>query len=559
VSYGQVISGCTQNVAVSILTLRAEGETELVADASTAAGSCTNTVVTSGVVTAALTLPVTSKTLSGNQLQNVVPATTPPTPVPFTGNSDAVLILTPAAGAAQYFPGNVNGTAVSFNIPCTGGAGPTCIPAGTFTLTVTNIRVNAFGATGQVNETILLSYSGANNQSLSTSIPPEGVGFVLPSLSAAYITGQQIGPYTICSGNSLTGAGGVNAPPSFTLTIKEAANAFKLQSGASSEQGSFPFNYPVGPLTAANAPLLAQTGTGTATQATQINIALGNLPTGTGTTVYAPISVVSGGTTLTLVGSPAVATAPPAAVSQNLVALTPANGALNVTYAPSIITSTGTSFNVPIFVTFGPNTAAVQGPITALVSYAPAVAITGPATQIPTFGVSAGTPLNAQTIVACSTTLIFPYVTNSSGFETGIAIANTTTDNLGTTAARPSNATPVNGICTMNFYGSVAQPTAVTFPGPTTNPSTGLMGAYSATATPPNSPVVTGVLTTMLGTSNPTGGFTGYAIAQCNFTDAHGFAFILDASGTPGATGPEGYVAVVVPGTRGESTGNTGE
>ena len=68
------------------------------------------------------------------------------------------------------------------------------------------------------------------------------------------------------------------------------------------------------------------------------------------------------------------------------------------------------------------------------------------------------TPVSASVITVCQTTLLFPYVTNATGFETGIAISNTTTDNLGT--AGKSVATPTTGTCTLNFYGNAASPTA---------------------------------------------------------------------------------------------------
>ena len=44
--------------------------------------------------------------------------------------------------------------------------------------------------------------------------------------------------------------------------------------------------------------------------------------------------------------------------------------------------------------------------------------------------------------------LLFPFVTNQSGFDSGIEIANTSTDPFGTT--------PASGACTLNFYGANA-------------------------------------------------------------------------------------------------------
>lgn len=139
---------------------------------------------------------------------------------------------------------------------------------------------------------------------------------------------------------------------------------------------------------------------------------------------------------------------------------------------------------------------------------------------IPRFAdTSSGT--NIATIVLCQTTLLFPFVTNLGGFDTGIAIANTTTDPFGTRVQ--------SGSCTLNFYGTAA-PAAVT---------TGNI----ATAT---------VYTTLASTA--AAGFQGYMIAVCNFQLAHGFAFISDIGARNLAMG---YLALVVQtGTGNRNSGN---
>jgi hypothetical protein len=187
-------------------------------------------------------------------------------------------------------------------------------------------------------------------------------------------------------------------------------------------------------------------------------------------------------------------------------------------------------------VTFAPNSTTAQGPFTVAVAYAPAVApLTGPPTTIPTFALG-GKPLPASIISFCQTTLLFPYVTNATGYETGLAIANTSTDNLlAATTASPNGASfgpAVSGSCSLNFYGNAAQPKAATFP------KTGSLGVYTSAG---QAPIYASTLTDLITVS----GFTGYVIANCNFLDAHGFAFIVDSSG--GSTGPEGYLALVIP------------
>jgi hypothetical protein len=502
--------------AFSNPTLRAEGETELVADAE--ATGCTVTGglgvggSTTGAVYATVSLPITSKAI---------------TTTGYAGNSEATLqVLTGGVVVATY-PGTVTGTQVAFT-------GVT-FPAAASTYEVSNIRVNASASnTPQVTETLDIQYSSAG---LSANYSPSGaltynVGYILASLGATSLAGTaptNITSYTVCSGNPLpfggtTTVSGTNL--AFTVNIKElVAGAFKTQA---QENGS----YVAGGASAV----------GTATSADEVLLTLGNVPAST--TVYAPQSVTVNGTTLSLSNTTAV-TSPAAIVALgNEVALTPSNGVVTITYTVTAAASTAAStFPIAIYPIFAANSAAAQGPITVLVSYAPAAAVTGPAASIPTFAVSTATPVNTSIISVCQTTLLFPYVTNATGFETGIAVVNTTTDNLATfPVVGGSAATPTTGTCTLNFYGNAAQPTKTVTP---------TLGAYTA-ATPTVVPVYANILTTLVGSS----GFSGYAIAQCNFLEAHGFAFITDTSGT--FSGTEGYVAVVVPNGRGEGLG-TGE
>jgi hypothetical protein len=109
------------------------------------------------------------------------------------------------------------------------------------------------------------------------------------------------------------------------------------------------------------------------------------------------------------------------------------------------------------------------------------------------------------------TNLMFPFVTNQGGFDTGISIANTGKDSFGTTGSK--------GVCTFDFFGSSA----------------------------PTSPVTTGQVlpgtntTTLASTIAP--GFQGYMVARCKFPFAHGFAFISDIGARNLAMG---YLPLVV-------------
>jgi hypothetical protein len=131
----------------------------------------------------------------------------------------------------------------------------------------------------------------------------------------------------------------------------------------------------------------------------------------------------------------------------------------------------------------------------------------------------------------CQTNLLFPYVTNWAGFDTGIAIANTSTDPFGTPADRVQA-----GRCRLNYYGRLANGNPPT----TTREETDRDVAAGET--------ITLVLSSGGGlglAGNPN--FQGYIIAQCDFQFAHGFAFITD--GPIGqARVAEGYLALVLDG-----------
>jgi len=184
--------------------------------------------------------------------------------------------------------------------------------------------------------------------------------------------------------------------------------------------------------------------------------------------------------------------------------------------------STNETFNFAVWVQFTANPGANSPPpgtATVNASFAPTPPVPFSASAgsaasasltIPRFA-DTSTARNAIVISICQTLLLFPFVTNVSGFDTGIAIANTSTDPISTGAQ--------NGACVMSWYDGT---------GKTPNVNTGNI----ATGT---------VYTTLASTSAP--GFSGYMMALCNFQFAHGFAFISDIGARNLAMG---YLALVV-------------
>jgi len=110
-----------------------------------------------------------------------------------------------------------------------------------------------------------------------------------------------------------------------------------------------------------------------------------------------------------------------------------------------------------------------------------------------------------------ATNLLFSFVTNQAGFDTGIAIANTTADPFGTT--------PQDGTCTLTFFGASA-------PAPFVTP-----------------PILAGTVYVNVASSIAPG-FQGYVITECDFPLAHGFAFVSDLGAQNVAMGS---LALVIP------------
>jgi hypothetical protein len=144
------------------------------------------------------------------------------------------------------------------------------------------------------------------------------------------------------------------------------------------------------------------------------------------------------------------------------------------------------------------------------------------------------------TISRCSCNLLWPFVTQQFGYDTGIAIANTSTDNLGVGGA--SVAQPQQGTVTFNYYGVVGTN------GPPPPAQTTLTSTPIASGT-----VMVYTLSqgnTAIGLDNRGANFTGYLITTAQFQYCHGFAFISALGAGPTSAGiSEGYLALVLDGT----------
>jgi hypothetical protein len=476
------------------------------------------------------------------------------TPVAVAVNS----LETPNTPGYNVFQGVVAGSSVTF-------FGVPILPPATTgiqrTFRITNIRINAQGVSAGsfgVNP-VYANISTNGNTSLPLSNPQLTVGFVLSSLTTT------VGSYTNwLQCNSLPPATLVD-----TISFTEKfATAFKtrvvpLTNSQYAAQATNPTgqNIPGGVangsggstvslLLNSESDFIFPIGTayaGLADFGTRLKAVFTNVPNGV--TLYVTVNNIGNTTTASLggIGSAATAgnqstyawaqyvgteTAPEVASANvttgSLVTLTPVNGTATAVWEvlnanPNAIDS----FSFGIYLAYKSNTANnlptpgapgyVSGwyaPTSASGAFTDAAgsgATTGP---IPRFIPAPGTTTPFVNINICQTVLLWPYVTTGqtgNGFDTGLAISNTTTDPFGTVAQ--------NGICTLNWYGA-----NTIYGGTTTTPTATL------TTTTPN--VASG--TTWVGLSStlqavPSGNsWTGYVIGVCNFQGAHGYAAITD-------------------------------
>jgi hypothetical protein len=195
--------------------------------------------------------------------------------------------------------------------------------------------------------------------------------------------------------------------------------------------------------------------------------------------------------------------------------------------------NTNETIQFGVYITYTANVAQNSPPAgtsTVNLSYAPTppafTAAAGAAASstltIPRFIPDASAARNILVVTICRTILLYPYITNQAGFDTGIEIANTSQDPFTT----GSNATAAQaGNCTLTWYGgTTTAPTTPPAPSSTGTIAGGTIYVNTAQALVPN--------------------FQGYMIAVCNFQYAHGFAFISDVGARNLAMG---YLPLVIP------------
>ncbi len=475
----------------------------------------------------------------------------------------------PTTPGANIFQGVVSGNAVTFfGIPIL----PPSSTGVSRVFRITNIRANANGVTaggptpGSVVASISISGSTSlpiTNSTLTTGFVQQGLSPTGTLLRNGSNTGNGSGngtSFNQCTGVSVTSTSSTASSIGVLQFQENFATAFKVRYTAgvvqnipgtifNSESGFYlngaSFSSGFGVTTSA----------GLADYGTRLKATFSNVPSGVslyvstrdvtngfsvnGNTLAQAVLVVSEGAVDS--GTPPAAnTVPMATATANYAGPVP-SGASAPGISPVPIGGNGTGaavweivstnpasidtvgFSVYINYSASPatNSPAAPSTIAVTMSFAPTpsgglfTSSTGAAASsslpIPRFSDSLDITKNLANFALCTTSLLYPYVINTNGFDTGLAIANTTTDPFGTT--------PQVGTCALNFYGS-------------TTPAAPFVTASIPTGT---------VYANLASTVAP--GFSGYIIAVCNFQLAHGFAFVSDVGARNLAMG---YLALVL-------------
>ncbi len=472
-----------------------------------------------------------------------------------------------ASATSPFVPGAGGGAAVTGGNPYNVYQGQQVTPAsvtfnnvpidppgtqGTRVFRVTNIRAdaNALGVTSAnappvgISETITVS-SGA--QLPINNNAQQVVAFVLNGLvvtPGALTAFQQCVSQTFALAETIQLTKGF--PAAFKIrnigTTPSAPNALLAQDNLSQNQGTENPAIAESDYYDPNAAVNPITNAGLADFGTRLRVVVGGVQSGV--TVWVPVTLAFDPTMTTnaLNGTVVNTGAPANATSLYAVLVTSEGGAFTAAtangtgasagYESVTISSTGVgeavyevlqvnpgvveSLTVPVYISYTANPGANSpglGTATIGGSFAPiSTDVNASATDpIPRFA-DTSVAANAWSIGKCATHLLFPFVTNQAGFETGFAISNTSMDQYGTSTQ--------TGICTFNFFGDKA-PAA--FPTP---------AAIAAGTT----------YTNLASAISP--GFQGYVIVDCQFQYAHGFAFITQASTF---LGTEGYLALIIP------------
>jgi hypothetical protein len=528
---------CSASTA-STPSIRAEGLAELVGDLLI---TCTGgTTVTTGPVPQVSVILSLNTAVTSRVLGSAIPALTEA--LLFIDDPAPASQVPCVAATCQNTDNVIQGTLPEFNrvqflnVPLN-PPGPT----GTRTLRIKNVRVNStlIPVNGSVIALVIVSGAGAPTAAVTN--PQQTLASVRQTLgfdirTTADAASAATPAFVACTGSNLdlaaNNAAVYSTPGGRSLHIRFSEtgvpNAFRRRvagttlatpttltnqdspAAASTTESGF-YNANLTPANGLNRAGLADHGT-------RLRAQFSNIPANL--KVFVTVREVNPGTTAS---AKAVLTNSPGPFSA-IAADSTADGGLKLVPASGEVVweileedpaaAETVSFGVVLAYSANPQPATATA--TVVGSYSPinAAGAASPTDPIPRH-VSLLTPINAFTINACRTTLLFQFLSNRAGFDTGIAVTNTSRDTLGTANQ--------SGRCTATFFPT---PTNQTY-APLQTPNilaAGEQWIFAISATRP--------------------GFQGYMMVTCDFQFAHGYAFISDFGAEKLA---QGYQALVIP------------
>jgi hypothetical protein len=435
---------------------------------------------------------------------------------------------------------------------------------------ITNLRVNANGITGGGSgfQSVLAQIS-VNNVQVSVTNPTVTVGYIQQSFQGSFRNGTNAA--AVATSTFYQCQPQINTPVAFLRFSELFGTAFKTRvNGANGGSGTGYYPLTVSSTQIQNIPgaiynsesgfvsnfgatttLAAASKAGLADYGTRLKAVFSNLPAGV--SVYVATVNDTDGTTPTggaaagtgvvpaPAGSPELAylvntevgvdpfTAVTATIPNEYLLVPSSTGSATAVWeVVQTLPNTIENYDFGVYITYANNIAPVSG-ITATLSYAPtptvpfsasAAAQPSSTLTIPRFAIAtAASGTSFLNISLCNTALLFPYVTTAmlvagqSGFDTGISIANTTSDPFGTTNQA--------GTCSLYWYGGVPGATGAT----ATNPQTSSLGAGGVNS---SVPIISGTTALTLASQSVPSNWSGYMIALCNFQFAHGYASVTD-------------------------------
>ena len=390
--------------------------------------------------------------------------------------------------------GTVNYTAGTITVTLPG------FPAGNASsgsFRISGVRLDVNGKTAPLTATASLSSSANNYINASSAV----------TLISALSDGVASGSFAIGAPSGRTNNG--------------TALIFTNQSGTAFADDKFSFSITEGFVNAwRTATQSSSTGFSIA-NGTQIRLTLAGIPSGVTLTLSQDVVNASGS------ASPGLLAVPSAFDTANLVRSVEVN-ATDLTRAETLY-FIGTLTGTPTSLTAGSIT------LTATLGVVQTAALS--TSNVPNrngivYAQTDQGPLTVGSIVGANTTLLIPYAVKVGAYDTGIALANTTSDPFGTTTG---GAVPQAGVMTFTLYPRTDTGAGTSFA--LTTSSSVRPGAGLATdGTLPSGGTWTGLITDLMTAAGKTGDFFGYLFIQTSFLNAHGAAYIFDGRGFTSAT-----------------------